>query len=247
MFSRNAASSRAIPINTMIKNILADPVFPTYWGMNKAGMQASEEIDEDYQLIARGRIEDHLNTSVELAKSLSDLYRVEEDGKIVKIGLHKQIVNRYLEPWMWITVIVSATEWDNFFHLRCHPDAQPEIQKIAYMMEELYHTHAPTERTLHLPLIYEEDQTLSIAHLKMVSVGRCARVSYLTHDGRRDPTADIELCTRLIESGHWSPFEHVAVAAGSPDQWSGNLRGWNQYRKEFKNENFIRSLGISES
>lgn len=230
MFSRNAASSRAIPIKKMIANIIADPVEPVYWGKNQSGMQAKEELSIQEQADASQIWADGLFHAIEYAELL--------DG----MGVHKQIVNRLLEPWMWITVIVSATEWDNFFHLRCHPDAQPEIQKIAYMMEELYHINKPTEATIHVPLIYPGDELVgdlwTIETMKKVSVGRCARVSYLTHDGKRDPTADIELCNRLVDSGHWSPFEHVATASSTPDHWFGNFRGWQQYRKEFKGENY---------
>lgn len=230
MFSRNAASSRAIPIKTMIKNIVDDPVEPVWWGKNQAGMQAKEELTGHELYEAKEEWLTARDNAITSAESL------------IEYNLHKQIANRLLEPWMWITVIVSATEWDNFFHLRCHPDAQPEIQKIAYMMEELYHVNKPTEATLHLPLVFPGDELVgdlwSIETIKKVSVGRCARVSYLTHDGKRDPTADIELCNRLIDSGHWSPFEHVATASSNPDRWYGNFRGWLQYRKEFGHENF---------
>lgn len=237
MFSRNAASSRAIPIKKMIESVLNDPVVPVWWGKNQAGMQAAEELQGAALAHAQDEWLFAMKNAVAHCQALSD------------IGLHKQIANRLLEPWMWITVIVSATEWSNFFHLRCHPDAQPEIQKIAYMMEELYQINKPEVATVHLPLIFPEDDLIDFGAfnqaaalskmdiLKKISVGRCARVSYLTHEGKRDPTADIELCGRLIESGHWSPFEHVAVA--SPYiQWSGNFRGWKQYRKEFSGENY---------
>lgn len=226
MFSRNSASSRAIPIKAMIQNVLDDPVLPVWWGKNQAGMQAKEEligtdldIAKDDWLFAR-------DTAVNWARAMSDT------------GVHKQIVNRLLEPWMWITVIVSATEWANFFHLRCHPDAQPEIQKIAYMMRDLYTSNTPTLTEIHLPLLQPEDIALDgqWGILKRVCTGRCARVSYLTHDGKRDLQADIDLCTRLQESGHWSPFEHIATAC-DPEVFYGNFKGWLQFRKEFEGEN----------
>jgi len=226
MFSRNAASSRAIPIQKMIQAVLDDPVMPVWWGKNQAGMQAREELEGEALILAGERWLQARDEAIEWVGCLAD------------IGLHKQIANRLLEPWMWITVIVSATDWANFFHLRCHPDAQPEIQKIAYMMRDLYYSHEPEEATVHLPYIYPEDcePPRTLYDLKKISVGRCARVSYLTHDGKRDPQADIDLCNRLILSGHWSPFEHVAQSTSKPGYF-GNFRGWYQYRKEFKDEN----------
>lgn len=242
-FSRNAASSRAIPIAKMIERVEQDPVLPVWWGKNQSGMQAAEELSEDQ--IAHCKLDWRFarDSAVRAARSLSDR------------GLHKQIANRLLEPWMWITVIVSATEWQNFFHLRCHPDAQPELQKIAYMMQELYNTNTPKaarQGDWHAPLVHAEDITRlrqlhdndlypdpMISDVCKVSVGRCARVSYITHDGTRDIQADIDLHNRLLTSGHWSPFEHVAQAGDHG--WSGNFQGWIQYRKTFEGENYIAS------
>lgn len=218
MFSRNAASSRAIPIKTLIKQVVEDPVMPVWWGKNQSGMQAPEEL---------GFLDkENAGFNWLLARDEA-VARVE---KLVKIGLHKQIANRLLEPWMWITVIVSATEWINFFTLRCHPDAQPEIQKIAYMMRDLYRESEPEFRIHHLPLKQPEDNGIMIEDMMKICVGRCARVSYLTHEGKRDPQADIKLHDQLLANGHWSPFEHVAISGGPG--WSGNFYGWRQYRKE---------------
>lgn len=230
MLSRNSSSSRAIPITKMIEQVKSDPVMPVWWGKNQQGMQANEELD------------DAALESVKREWLLARDDAIENAGILSSDGLHKQIVNRLLEPWMWITVIVSATEWANFFHLRCHPDAQPEIQKIAYMMQDEY--NASTPETLyhgewHLPYVNKQDLGMPLQDLLRVCVGRCARVSYLTHDKQRDPTADIELCERLIENNHWSPFEHVAVAM-SVDKPSGNFRGFSQYRKFFANENYTK-------
>lgn len=230
MLSKNSSSSRAIPVEKMIEQVERDPVTPVYWGKNQKGMQAREELNGAEKI---GSLATWLDARTEA---------VEHARKLISFGCHKQIVNRLLEPWMWITVLISATEYNNFFNLRCHKDAQPEIAKIAYMMLEEYkkstpHVH-PVE-SLHLPLTTDYydllDAGYSINQIKKVSVGRCARVSYLTHTGKRDPQADIDLHDRLIESGHWSPFEHVAMA--SPGERSGNFTGWHQYRKDFLNEN----------
>lgn len=224
MLSRNSASSRAIPIQSMIQRMIDDPVEPIYWGSNKKGMVSGSEIDD--VSTARTAWLGARDNAVNSARALADM------------GIHKQLANRILEPWMWITTIISATEWDNFFNLRCHPDAQPEIQKIAYMMRDLYEANTPALAMYHLPLLQEDDISLDGKwdHLKRICAGRCARVSYLTHDGRRDIQADIDLCNSLVANGHWSPLEHVATASLFGKQMMGNFRGWMQFRKEFPSE-----------
>lgn len=223
MFSRNAASSRAIPNEKLRDRIAFDPVLPVYWGQNQSGMQASQEIDD-------------CDEANEIWLHARDVM-LRSSETLAKLGVHKQICNRLLEPWMWITVIVTATDYENFFHLRCHPDAQPEIQKIAYMMRDLYYANSP--RLLqagmwHTPYI-QPDEALSQSETLQVSVARCARVSYLTHDGKREIGADLKLFDRLQTSGHWSPFEHVAKSLSTPER-SGNFTGWFQYRKCFPAE-----------
>lgn len=259
VFSRNSASSRAIPSEKLIQRILDDPAMPVFWGKNQPGMQANEEISDTPV---------HLSFNAGFGPSPQDCVKslwIEARDKMIKIckemqkfELHKQIANRILEPWMYITVILSATTFDNWFNLRCHKDAQPEIKHLADMMKVEYEKNIPVNVDFgdwHLPLIMQEDfsfakQVLANTFkkfdskhhthfatelLKKVSVGRCARVSYLTHDGKRDLQADIDLHDRLVTSGHWSPFEHVAMAAENGERY-GNFKGWIQYRKSFANE-----------
>lgn len=227
VFSRNSASSRAIPIEKMLQRVIEDPVMPVWWGKKQSGMQAKEELDTQAKeaaiiswLAARDRA-------------------VESARELISVGLHKQIVNRLLEPWMWITVIASTTNVEHFFSLRCHPDAQPEIQAIAFMARDAYDASTPVKRLAgewHLPLVREEERSeFDTQGLIKLSTGRCARVSYLTHDGRRDPQEDFRLHDRLVSSGHWSPFEHIAMALPSSER-SGNFVGWDQYRKRFEHE-----------
>lgn len=230
MFSRNAASSRAIPVEKMIEQVERDPFIPIHWGKAQKGMQAYDVVDcpsecEKLWLLNR-------NMAVHYVEGLLEL------------GLHKQIANRLLEPWMWITVIATGNEgaWNNFFALRCHHEAEPHIQKIAYMAREVRSQSTPqklSDGQWHLPLIgFEGDELLSVEDQVKVSVGRCARVSYLTHDGRRDVQADIDLHDRLLASKHFSPFEHVARMDRFSREWAqGNLgQGWTQYRKTLKGE-----------
>ncbi len=235
VFSRNAASSRAIPIDKMIQQVEQNPALPVWWGRNQSGMQAKEELNDAEKMAA---------LYVWLAARNEAVLKARE---LQRIGAHKQIVNRLIEPWMWITVLVTSTEWENFFALRNHEDAQPEIREIARMMEEVYNTTTPKSLhpgEWHLPLMDDLEhlkKQFSDAEILMIASGRCARVSYLTHAGVRDPKADLTLATRLQESGHMSPFEHIAQALENQNvRFHGNLRGWLQFRKTLHNEDVYR-------
>nr|CAA9268729.1 Thymidylate synthase ThyX [uncultured Armatimonadetes bacterium] len=268
MLSRNSSSSRALPIEKMILRVLDEPVIPVWWGRHQPGMQAEQEISARERDTAIRLWLDTRNVAAYNASRMASLkthrrvvarlnklgYACDVDPALAALGddgeneeqvgllLHKQVPNRMLEPWMWITVIVSATEWGNFFALRCHPDAQPEIQKIAYLMRDAYRESTPSavaDGDWHLPYLQEDEAGLDLETKKAVSVARCARVSYLTHAGVREIGKDLELFDRLRSgsgSGHWSPFEHVAQAASEPVR-SGNFVGWLQYRKQFPAEN----------
>lgn len=259
VFSRNSASSRAIPVEKMLKKVKEDPFIPIYWGKNQKGMQAEEEFAESEKEGLKLQWLRARDQAIFAAESL------------LQTGVHKQITNRLLEPWLWHTVIVTATEWDNWRGLRCNKDAQPEIRRIADMMMELLDSSKPQpvkEGEWHLPLVFDyaelQSAGYSLTDIIKVCIGRCTRVSYLTHDGKRDPRADIELCERLLKSGHMSPFEHAArpmtmseaeSTYGRPGQYigdnftpakqfAGNFRGWVQARKLIRDEdNFLKVLG----
>lgn len=248
VFSRNASSSRAIPIQKMIQQVIDDPAMPVAWGSNKPGMQAGDEIDTLVQ------IEGHpfgKNTPRQAWLYARD-EAVRHARAFAAAGYHKQIVNRLLEPFAHITVIVTATEWDNFFDLRCHPDADPTIKALADQMRDTFAASEPTQTFLHLPYIsYDEMEDVikerlsedgnlkpNFDKLKMISAARCARVSYLNHDGTKpDIEKDLALAEKLLSSKHMSPFEHQASAdqnRGGP--WAenhlyGNFNGWCQHRK----------------
>lgn len=227
MLSRNAASSRAIPINKRIEAIEKDPYIPEEWGSKKAGMQAGPPIEDVAPL--RRRWLYARDQAIDNARWLDES------------GVHKQLVNRLLEPFAWVTVVASATTWDNFFHLRTHPDAQPEFQIIAKMMQSAMRvSRPPTLQSYdwHLPYITPEEveaEDRDYIVLARMSSARCARVSYLTHDGKRDRDKDLELANRLFTSGHMSPFEHPAMAQDKPYA-AGNFLGWTPYRKFLVNE-----------
>jgi thymidylate synthase ThyX len=264
VFSRNSASSRAIPIAKQLRRVLEDPYVPIEFGSNQPGMQAGPPLDGGKREAAEAewlRARDdavrrvlHLIAGPEAFSSgdplLENLQKVEaairdKSQPAEWLNVHKQVANRLLEPFMWHTVIVTATEWDNFWNLRCHPDAQPEIRLVAETMRDTTEASEPEELAegeWHLPLVRPEDrqQVDSIEDLIKVSAGRCARVSYLTHAGVRDLGADIQLHDRLLESGHMSPLEHPARPLTASElaegEWSGNFRGWHPYRKTISGE-----------
>lgn len=228
VFSRNSASSRAIPVEKLIQRVIDDPVIPVYWGKNQKGMQAEVELEGEEKEAA-------IKAWLEARDSA-----VDQALRLHAMGIHKQLVNRLIEPWMWITVIATATEFGNFFNLRCHKAAQPEIKRMADLLVDEYFTHQPNYVPvggLHLPLLKPEDLAeLPEADQKAASAAKCARVSYLTHAGERDIKDDLRLHGQLREAGHMSPFEHVATALPEPI-WVGNFCGWRQYRKELPSEN----------
>ena len=231
--SKNSASSRAVPIKKMIEAVRSDPAMPLWWGQNQSGMQAQHEVPGEVRALAEA----------EWRLALEDALRHAERLASSEINLHKQLVNRILEPFAWITVIVTGTEWSNFFTQRTHEDAQPELQHLAKMMLQEYRASEPRALATgewHTPLILpDEEASLPLETRLKISVARAARVSYLSHAGSRDHAKDIELYERLVgggSNGHWSPFEHVATPLPSGAGWSGNFRGWEQYRKRFPQE-----------
>jgi thymidylate synthase ThyX len=156
--------------------------------------------------------------------------------QLLDLKVHKQELNRVLEPFLWHTVIVTSSEWDNFFTLRCAPTAQPEIREAAQRMRAALDTSTPTPVAYgdwHLPLVQDDERALDIETQKKISAARCARVSYLTHSGTREIEKDIELHDRLKGDRHLSPFEHVATPAHDAAFYA-NVRGWVQMRREIE-------------
>lgn len=236
VFSRNSASSRAIPYAKMREKALEQTAYPVSWPAEQRGMQGGEELSAEIQGEA-GEIWHYA--------AMEAVYRAD---KLVELGVHKSVVNRLLEPFLPHTILVSSTEWQGFWDQRCHPDAQPEIRVLAEKMKEAYDASEPDRigwDGWHVPLVHDEDvaeikKRLGvepytamdvIRHLLMISVARCARVSYLTHDGVRDIEKDIELFERLRDHTppHASPFEHVATPSRTLDT-PGNFTGWTQLR-----------------
>lgn len=218
MFSRNASSSRAIPVKRMLENCTAIPI---HWGANKPGMQADEECTNNVSgVTGQGSV---VEVPREEAWGWARFWATEQAAAFSDAGYHKQIVNRLTEPFQFIKVVVTATEWDNFFKLRDTPDAQPEIRELAQLMNRAMEQSEPKEfdsEDWHVPYYHQgfwQDTGNGLDLLgndlqtaKTRSIAGCARVSYNNHDGSEpDPIRDTELTEFLLAEGHMSPFEHV--------------------------------------
>lgn len=244
VFARNASSSRAIPVERMIQDVIDDPAMPVRWGANQPGMQDAGDHDALVRFTdPNDGFFSRYFTAAEAWLAARN-HAVEVARAFAEAGYHKQVVNRLLEPFGHISVVVTATEWGNFFDLRCHPDADPTMRALAEAMRDAISGSAPNENPLyrnwHLPYVRDEDfddyyGDNLFRHLAMISAARCARVSYLNHDGSNpDIDKDLALAQRLLESKHMSPFEHQAQGwthGVQKTHLNGNLRGWHQFRK----------------
>ena len=242
VFSRNASSSRAIPVEKLIEDIRRHPVVPLHWGKNQPGMQANEEHDEQVNLLFPVSREEAwlrvCDNSVRHAEAFA------------QAGYHKQIVNRILEPFAHINVVLTATEFTNFFALRNHKDAEPHIRLLAQAMWDAMQASTPEvigDGGYHLPYIREEESHLPIGTRLKISTARCARVSYKTYDGKLSTVdKDVELYERLVGSDikHASPAEHqakpdykVQYYCFSDEEYHGNFTGWIQHRQMIDGQN----------
>ena len=217
--SRNTSSSRAIPTRKLRRMVLEHPAMPMEWGVNQKGMHADDVLSPEAEQRAIKIWKQATANAVQSAEALEDE------------GVHKQITNRLLEPFMWANTIVTATEWANFYNLRVHHTAQPEFRLLAEMMYEAItnsHPHTLGPNDWHMP--YAVDSQYNRQDMLIRSVARCARVSYLTFDGKQTTLeADTDLYHKLLKSGHMSPFEHQC-APGFSGEFYYNLRGWKSLR-----------------
>jgi hypothetical protein len=257
MLSKNSASSRAIPVKAMHQHMRENPARPVHWGKNQPGMQANTELTgmdlTDVQFMWQRAQQDAMHWAQQMSE---------------RAGLHKQVANRITEPWMTMKTVISGTEWRNFFWLRAHADAQPEIHELATKMFNAHNQSVPQllqPDEWHLPyvkshrlssgeLIYldAEDLPITTEQARVISASCCAQVSYRKSDDSYEKAHKI--FKQLIESQpcHASPVEHQATpmdldtidkydpecwqdgvthVSRNGDLWSGNLRGWIQFRK----------------
>ena len=288
--SRNSASSRAIPLLKFLDAVTKEPYIPVCLGKNQKGMQPGADLSDSEKKVTEKIWLESRDLMIGQCRKLGlDDVWVDENGQEILspfdvrgsnfaeglpgqycLNIHKEVVNRLLEPFMWHTALITATDWANFFALRTHPKATAAFQIIASLMADAYVQHAPKSLEVgewHLP--YADDPTTKqevVNHLGkgrnditipftedeirpvllQVSAGRCARVSYLTQDGKRDVIQDIRLHDDLVlrqgdpslDPAHGSPLEHQAQALMLGDlRHSGNFHGFVQYRKTIKHEN----------
>jgi thymidylate synthase ThyX len=257
VFSRNSASSRAIPLDKQLARIEESVAGPVLWPREQRGMQGGGEVEPETQERALEAWEQARDGAIKAASWLG------------RLGVHKSVASRLLEPFMWHTVVITATSFENFFRLRVDAAAQPDIRAAAEAMQEAYEASEPTFLDYgrwHLPYIQREDITAAEEYLLaergqgnygsshvtqtlvQMSSAKCARVSYLNHDGQRDVADEIRLYESLTTNGHASPLEHVATPAENMHQVEvysqfdpresytltlplyGNLLGWHQHR-----------------
>jgi hypothetical protein len=233
VFSRNSASSRAIPVEKQLMRALETPAFPLEWPAEQPGMQGGAELTGKDLSDAKGLLyEIWQNTTAMISQYIKD-----HPDKSTR--LHKGHLNRPMEWFMYHTVIVTSDQYANFFAQRCHKDAQPEIRALAELMREAYNESTPSKLLygdLHAPYTTVDDWiAVGRSGVAKMSSARCARVSYMTHDGVVDFSADFRLFDRLTsqDPGHWSPLEHVAFAGMVDDHETanGNFIGeWSQLR-----------------
>ncbi len=232
MLSKNSASSRAIPVKAMHEQINQSPAEPVFWGKNQAGMQAKEELSGTNYTDAKFIWTRARQDALHWAWALAD-----------RVGLHKQVANRITEPWMTMKTVISGTEWQNFWWLRAHADAQPEIHELATKMRDVYLASTPQHLEpgeWHVPYVRADrsivdgslcyydhkGDDITAEQARIISASCCAQVSYRKSDDSYEKAEKI--FHQLIESEpcHASPVEHQAtpmdlrtIAKWEPETW----------------------------
>lgn len=245
MFSKNGSSSRAIPVMAMLKRIWNDPVIPVYWGKNQSGMEAREEITGLRLVLAK------------LVWNLAGKSSCIFSFLLSKLGLHKQLSNRITEPFGFIKLVVTGTSFDNFYRLRDHQSAQPELQDLARKMKKAHEASTPKllkSGEWHLPYVDDDGFEFDIESKLKLSSSLCAQTSYRKSDETLDKAYTVY--DRLIDSepAHFSPMEHQATPLSDESSvffthkdklgrlWSGNFCGWGQYRQKIQHEKKLEAM-----
>jgi len=234
LLSRNAASSRAIPIEKTVEQVSNNPAAPIYWGLNKPGMQSTEEHEDP---------EDCLSYWKDIADGVGEMCEFMSED----LGLHKQIINRINEPFQFMKVVCTATEFENFFWLRSHEDAQPEIKELSDCMHEAREMSEPftlSPGEWHTPYVghmqggsdellyyiddgHDGDIILSLEDALKVSASCCAQVSFRKSDTGLKKA--LKIYETLVESTpvHASPFEHQATPMRGRDSLDYDGSSWD--------------------
>ena len=213
--SKNSSSSRAIPVSKMLEHTQTVNLKPVYFGSKKAGMQAGKELVGGDLINAKLFWESALFDAVTWATELDEL------------GVAKEVTNRLVEPFQLVKAVCTATDWDNFFNLRLHPDSDPNICMLAYKMYQAMQESKPIELKVdewHLPFVnvgwngkgemcYADDDFnfIELEQAIKLSAASCASVSYRTEGmtlEKADKIFDMLIKAEVI---HASPFEHLAT------------------------------------
>lgn len=233
--SKSIQSGRAVPTVTLRERMLNDIAYPVYYGRNRKGMSAAEECLEYVRHPFTGEMLRPDQAWMAMAQTMAAW-----SESLTEAGWHKQLSNRPMSPFLYYHGTITATERDNYYGLRRHGDAQPEIRALADAMWEAEQS-ALAPRVLkpgewHTPWIEEQDHDMVSAFIlrhdlpshshvmliNLVSAARCARSSYSTFDGRRSTVEnDLRLCIDLIRSRpiHASPFEHQCTPDTKKVEW----------------------------
>lgn len=248
VLSRNYQSSRAVPTEKLLEQVRQSPAVPVSWGKNQRGMVAEVELDSEDQEFA------------ERDWRQAARYAVAQAEMLLAKGVHKQIVNRLLEPFMWTRGVITATRgaWESVFVLRCHSDAQPEFQALAYKMREAIESSTPNVLKVgewHLPYVYstvswndalqkserfyfetEKDTGYgfhtSIENAIKISTSCCAQVSYRQLDDSLEKALKIYEMLNLPEGGKFKE----SPAHMSPCEHQACVHNW--WDKSFIAGNF---------
>lgn len=233
VFSRNSASSRARSLKTTIKQVMEDPYIPLFTE-NAKGMQGPYIDDPDQLRMAKKEWLIARDSAVDMAtwmllgagvtcsddvKERIDIYydkyygKPREEWDVMIPNVHKQTVNRLLEPFMWHEMLITSSYWRNFFNLRMDEAAQPEIQAIATLMYEAMHESQPDIFPEHIPFVKREHHASqrALLHDLKKSAAECARISYVDRSTAGNKDGSEDLAMRLLSKGHMSPFEHQAI------------------------------------
>ena len=232
MHSRNTASSRAIPFEKMAKDVEENPFIPIAWQKSHKGMQGTEYHTDKLNIEAK--IDEWLIAKKHVVNQAKQLHNMD---------VTKQICNRLLEPFVWTTELITATEWANFFQLRINDQAEIHIQEIAKLIKSAMDQSEPQYLELgrfHIPFVddlsFDPDIIDFHSDVLKVAVARCARLSYKTlgPNPKVDHNADLRLYDKLLAENHMSPFEHIAMA--TVKQFHDNFNGFWSYRKEINSK-----------
>lgn len=235
IFSRNASSLRAIKTKNIVERVKADPFIPERFPRTARPDKGMEP--DGYWPVGS---DEHMRANFAWGYAMHNA--IATALELSRLGVHKQIASRPLAPYMYQRTLVTATEWENWDNLRGatrDTGAQDQIQELARAMYSARVESTPVARGYHLPFYTGfEDDTVDLVDPFMVSAGRCARISYLNHEGQAQPEKDEALGKRLLTSGHMSPFAHLGLADPEQraDTWSKNFRGWVNYRATIPGE-----------